>query len=513
MSRVIRKHIREFVALAALVLIALTVTVYIAGNERLSLPSWVPFLGKSYYTVNADFSTAQAVVPGQGQTVDIAGVPVGEIGSVNLHGDVARVKLQIRKKYAPVYRDARLLLRPKTGLKDMVIEMDPGTRPAGRLPSGGSLPVANTAPDVNPDEILAALDTDTRTYLEILLNSGARAFSHNGYSADLRQTFKRFEPTNRDLRLITGELSKRKQNVAHVVHDLQLLTTELGKRDNQVASLVTSANANFRAIASQDANLRAALRLFPGTLSTAQTTLGKAETFARELGVSLQDLRPSARALGPALAQTRPFLHDTTPIIQNHLRPFARIARQPVRDLRAAAANLGPLTPKLARVFHVINFALNELAFNPKGPEEGFLFWAAWVNHAGATIFSTQDAHGPIRRGEIVASCQSLQLLEGAVQSNPELKTLSQLLNAPLSSSVCPSQVGPAPLKKPPASKKSGKGGAQKQTTPATPNSPAVPKGKQALPGLPGIPTLPSSPNLGLPSVLPGESQSFGGNH
>src|SRR4029077_10446959 len=109
-------------------------------------PSWVPFIGKSFYTVNADFSTAQAVVPGQGQTVDIAGVPVGEIGSVNLHGDVASVKLQIRKKYAPIYRDARLLLRPKTGLKDMVIEMDPGTRAAGRLPSGGTLPVSNTAP-------------------------------------------------------------------------------------------------------------------------------------------------------------------------------------------------------------------------------------------------------------------------------------------------------------------------------------------------------------------------------
>ena len=76
-------------------------------------------------------------------------------------------------------------------------------------------------------------------------------------------------------------------------------------------------------------------------------------------------------------------------------------------------------------VVRVVNFALNELAFNPKGPEEGFLFWASWVNHAGASIFSTQDAHGPIRRGLVVASCQSLELLENAVQGNPALKTLS----------------------------------------------------------------------------------------
>ena len=131
MTRQIRKHAREFVALAALVLIALAVAFYILGNERLAVPSWVPFVGKSYYTINAEFSTAQAVVPGQGQTVDIAGVPVGDLAGVKLQNGVARVKLQIKKKYAPVYRDARLLLRPKTGLKDMIIEMDPGTRSAG----------------------------------------------------------------------------------------------------------------------------------------------------------------------------------------------------------------------------------------------------------------------------------------------------------------------------------------------------------------------------------------------
>ena len=131
MSLAIRKHAREFVALIALVLVALAVAGYILGNQRLELPSWVPFVGKSFYTVNAEFSTAQAVVPGQGQTVDIAGVPVGQIGSVRLEHGVASVKLEIRKKYSPIYRDARLLLRPKTGLKDMFLEVNPGD-PAGR---------------------------------------------------------------------------------------------------------------------------------------------------------------------------------------------------------------------------------------------------------------------------------------------------------------------------------------------------------------------------------------------
>jgi len=92
-TRQIRKHARSFAALVALFLVAIAVSAYILGNERLTAPSWVPFIGKSFYTVNAEFSTAQAVVPGQGQTVDIAGVPVGDIGGVKLESGVAKVKL------------------------------------------------------------------------------------------------------------------------------------------------------------------------------------------------------------------------------------------------------------------------------------------------------------------------------------------------------------------------------------------------------------------------------------
>ena len=69
-----------------------------------------------------------------------------------------------------------MLLRPKTGLKDMFLALDPGTASAGELAGGRRGPVANTLPDVNADEILASLDGDTRAYLRILLNAGGTAF-------------------------------------------------------------------------------------------------------------------------------------------------------------------------------------------------------------------------------------------------------------------------------------------------------------------------------------------------
>jgi phospholipid/cholesterol/gamma-HCH transport system substrate-binding protein len=468
MKRAIRAHLRDFIAIAILFLIAIGVSGYLLSNQRLYLPKWVPGIGTDFYTVNAEFETAQAVVPGQGQTVDIAGVPVGEIGNVDLKNGVAVVQLKIRTKYAPIYRDAHMLLRPKTGLKDMIVEMDPGTKAAGALPRGGTIPVENTAPDVNLDETLSVLDTDTRTYLQILVNGGGQALSGKDTPVALRGTLKRFEPTNRDLAKITGLLSKRRQNLARVVHNFALLTNEVGTRDTQLAQLVDSSNANFRALASQDANIQKSLSLLPDTLRTAHDTLVQANAFAKQLGPTSQHLRPFARALGPSLAATRPFLRTTTPVIKNQLRPFARDVRPTVRALRVAAHNLAPLTPRLTKTFKFVNALLNTLAYNPPGAEEGYLFWASWVNHAGATVFGTQDAHGPIRRGMIIASCNSLELLQQITATNPSLDALFQLLNAPVS--ACPSAIPPGV---PPKTSAKGKK-TQTQTQTATPGKPVV---------------------------------------
>ena len=77
----------------------------------------------------------------------------------------AVVNMQIKDEYKPIYKDATILLRPKTGLKDMILALDPGTRGAGELEEGGRVTVANTLPDVNADEVLSTLDADTRAYL------------------------------------------------------------------------------------------------------------------------------------------------------------------------------------------------------------------------------------------------------------------------------------------------------------------------------------------------------------
>ena len=445
MKRAIRKHIPDFAAIIVLFVISVGVGGYILAQQRFTLPPSVPVLGTDFFDINGEFQTAKSVTPGQGQTVTIAGVNVGEISKVTLRDGRALVSMRIQQKYAKrIRKDATMLLRPKTGLEDMVIELAPGTS-SERVPEGWTVPVQNTLPDVKFEEILASLDRDTRDYLRLLINGAGQGLKGRG--DDLAATFKRFEPGARDLRRITSALEDRRGNIKRSIHNLRLVVEAVGDKDTELTQLIDSSNAVFRSFAAQDRNLRSSLRQLPSTLRTTTATMTKVDRLGRTLGPALGDLLPTARALGPSLRQTRPFLRQTTPIIRDQLRPFARDVRPTVASLRTTARGLSDITPDLVRTFRVLNYLFNELAYNPPGPdEEGYLFWGSWTNHLGANLFGTQDAHGPIRRGTILVSCSTARVLDTIIAADPRLGTIVQLSGIPTSTTACPqsSQAGGA---------------------------------------------------------------------
>ena len=180
MRRAIREHLRDFAAIAILLVLGLATTGVILAQQSANLPSWLPFLGQSHFELKAEFSSAQAVTPGQGQTVNIAGIKVGQVSSVDLESGTAVVTMQVDEKYAPlIHPDASLLLRPRTGLQDMTLEVDTGTH-GGEIAEGSTVPLADTQSNVESDEILASLDADTRAYLQLLVGNAAEGLRGNG---------------------------------------------------------------------------------------------------------------------------------------------------------------------------------------------------------------------------------------------------------------------------------------------------------------------------------------------
>jgi phospholipid/cholesterol/gamma-HCH transport system substrate-binding protein len=428
--RAIREHARDFAAIVALAALATVVGGYVLANQRLRFP-WegTPF------RIKAEFATAQAVTPGQGQTVRISGVRVGDITKVDLENGRAVVTMDLDPGYKGfIHTDAGALLRPKTGLKDMFIELDPGSGRAPRAKAGWTVPIRNTAPDVNPDEIFSVLDDDTRDYLKLLIGGAGQGLRRRG--DDLRDLFRRYEPTHADLERVNGAVAERHRNLRRLVHSLRLLNAELAGKDDDLAALVDSSSKVFRTFAAEQQNLGRAVGDLPGTLRQTTDTLRKVERFARVLRPTADDLRPPLKALDRANAQVEPLAAEATPLVREQVRPFVRDARPLVRALKAPATDLAAATPDLTSTFTALNHFLNLAGYNEKGRQgpsvagrdEGYLFWLAWLQHNGASLFSMSDANGPFRPVTIGGTCSVLKEITG---ENAPLNLLYQpaLLN------------------------------------------------------------------------------------
>ena len=101
--------------------------------------------------------------------------------------------------------------------------------------------------------------------------------------------------------------------------------------------------------------------------------------------------------------------------------------------LRPATENLAAITPDLRKTFDVLNYFLNEWAYNPPGQAEGFLFYTLWGAHIAASVYANQDAHASVQRGLILTTCRSLQVLKNVTKVDPQLATIIELTNLPTS--------------------------------------------------------------------------------
>jgi phospholipid/cholesterol/gamma-HCH transport system substrate-binding protein len=428
--RAIREHLRDFIAIVTLLVLGLAATVAILSQQQAVYPSWIPFLGDDRVELKAEFTSAQAVTPGQGQTVNLAGVEVGDVTKVELEDETAIVTLSIEKEYADlIHEDASMLLRPRTGLQDITIEVDAGNPDSPVVDEGATIPVAQTQPNVQPDQILATLDGDTQAYLRLLLEGGAQGFGGHGkeFSAGLR----RLEPFARDVAKINGLLAQRRQNIRRSIHNFRLVAEELGRNHNVVADWVDSSNAALRSFANQEASIRETLREAPSALRETQRALRSSNRFSLASAPALRKLTPAARTLGPALESTRPFLRETAGPIKNQIRPFTRRVQRPFRHLKQAAGPLAQASTDLKGGLKGLNRVFNALAFNPDGGQESYLFWLAWLNHNLNAAGFVQDANGPIPRGLVMLTCATAGLAENVAGRDLTYETLLDLTRTP----------------------------------------------------------------------------------
>jgi ABC-type transporter Mla subunit MlaD len=389
------------VVAAVIVLLLIAVLAFIAFSPSL------PF--SSPYQVKAVFSNAaniQARSP-----VRIAGVNVGEVKSVDRQPNTTntRVTMTIDKQGLPIFQDAEMKIRPRIFLEgNFFVDIQPGTPGAGTVKDGGTIPITQTSGPVQLDQVLTALQSDTRRQLQVLVQGYGDALNGKplpGEDADQDPSVKGLtggQALNKSLdysvAALRGVSIVNEASLGLVPHDLSKLiagaqktSAQLSANDRTLKDLVTNFNHTMAAFAAQSNNLSATIRLLPPVLEQARPTLAS-------LNASFPPTRAFAREILPGVRQSAATINASFPwITQVRLLVSKPELQGLVAELKPAVSSLSSVTDESIVLLPQVDLASrcfihNVLPTGDKVVDDGFLstgianykeFWQTMTSLSG----------------------------------------------------------------------------------------------------------------------------------
>jgi ABC-type transporter Mla subunit MlaD len=350
-KRVLRKdrHGMSPLAVGLLVLAVCAIVVYAGFSKH------VPFTHG--FRVDAVFVNANNIRPNS--PVRIAGVNIGKVKKVTAYkggdGNMSLVTMEIDKAGLPIHKDATLKVRPRIFLEgNEFVDLSPGTPSAPTIDDGDTLPATQTAAPVQFDQILTALQSDTREDLKRLLEGYGTALTYEptaaddvGQDPDVKGK-SAARSLNRSIDYAPGAL----KNAAIVnnaflglqQHDLSGLVANTGKvtkalsaNEESLKDLVTNFNTTLGALAAQRSNLQQTIALLGPTLQHTDSAL-------THLNASFPNTRAFAEEILPGVKETPATIDAALPWIAQ-----ARKLVSPA-ELGGLTQELKPTTVDLAKL-------------------------------------------------------------------------------------------------------------------------------------------------------------------
>src|SRR5215211_4795789 len=313
-------------------LIALVVTliaVYLGFTKS------IPF--RSHYEVKAAFKSANNLKPAS--PVRIAGVEVGKVTKIeraSKRANGALVTMRIQDTGRPLHEDATFKIRPRIFLEgNFFVDATPGTA-GGEVAKNHVFPVNQTATPVQFDEVLTALQTDTREDLKLLLREYASGLKGKG-ARGFNRSIKYWKPAYRDSAIVTeAMLGEHEHDLSGYVDRSGVVAGALDRDRGQLKALVTNFRQTAGAFARENTSLESAIAELPRTLRAAQPALAALNASFPGLRGFARDLRPGVRSSGPTIDVSMPLLRQLRGLVSK-------------KELRGLTADLRPTIPALAR--------------------------------------------------------------------------------------------------------------------------------------------------------------------
>jgi phospholipid/cholesterol/gamma-HCH transport system substrate-binding protein len=323
----------ETVGIIAIVL--MVVVTYLAFTK--DVPFW-----KGKYNVHATVPNAQNLKPGA--KVRIAGVDVGKITGVEGiepgEGDAgaARITMEIDDKARPIHKDATLKIRPRIFFEgNFFVDLKPGSPSAAELGEGETIPINQTANAVQFDEILTALQTNTRHDLRNVLDELNKAYGEGGAEA-INRTTDHWEPAYKGAAIVNeAMLGRNDHDLSGYVKGAGIVAEALNRNERQLVSLIRDLRITAGAFAAEGDELQRALVELPQTLRAGQSALAALNEAFPPLRRFVRDLRPGVRSSLASINAQIPFVRQLRGLVQQS-------------ELRGLAADLRDTVPALAEL-------------------------------------------------------------------------------------------------------------------------------------------------------------------
>ncbi len=348
----LRRASRPALWLALLVVGALVSTGIILKNIGVALPF------SDTYQARIEVDDAAGVVAKK-QSVRLAGIDVGRISDVSLEGGKAIVQITMDPDRAPLYKDARLRLRPETPLNDIYLDIEArGTRAAGKLGEDEVLPAERTRVAVDVGRVLDVFDAGTRVRLEQTIDEYGRGLGPHG--DDFRQALVELTPFLRAARRLTQETAVRRTQTARMVHNFRLLTQELGSRDRALRRLVSAGASSLGELGRSEGAVQRLVAELPPTMRQLSSTFTTVRQTTDELDPALDELQPVARALPSGMRALGRFSEKAQPSFAALRKPLPQLQRllaalrPTARGLRTSFDALTPVPKRLDTVTRLV---------------------------------------------------------------------------------------------------------------------------------------------------------------
>jgi phospholipid/cholesterol/gamma-HCH transport system substrate-binding protein len=303
----------------------------------------------------------------RGGDVRIDGVRVGQVRDTFYEDGEARARLQLPGDLA-VYNDATAEVRNRSALGQKLVELDPGTPEAGELE--GVLPLEQTAASIELDEVLDALDPETRDALQTTLRSTGQGLA--GRQEDLQAVLSNAPDLLDDLGTTAQVLVDPETDLPGLLQQADLLASRFSGREDELERLVAQLDTTVAALATEGGGpLADTLDLAPDTLSEVRPVLDQLVPVLADADLAVAQLRPGLEALGAATPDLRGTLREALEPLDRltAVSPDAVVA---VDALGALVVDARPLAPAVRRALGSGQAPLAALA--PYAPEVALWF-------------------------------------------------------------------------------------------------------------------------------------------